>query len=67
MIANKRSSWLFNKFSLSALKDMYRGQYGEYANWFKGVIWEHVMRMYFDLRAIEKSVWNINKIGEWTK
>ena len=67
MIANKRSSWLLNKFSLSALKDVYGEQYREDANWFKGVIWEHVMHMYFDLRAIEKSVWNINKIGEGTK
>ena len=67
MIANKRSPWLLNKFSWSALKDVYGEQYREDANWFKGVIWEHVMRMYFDLSAIEKSVWNINKIGEWTK
>ena len=49
MIANKRISWLINKFSLSALKDVYGEQYREDANWFKGVIWEHVMRMYFDL------------------
>ena len=33
MITNKKSSKLLNKFSLSALKEMYRKQYGEYAYW----------------------------------
>ena len=48
MIANKRISWLLNKFSSSALKDVYGEQYREDANWFKGVIWEHVMCMYLN-------------------
>ena len=33
MITNKRSSWLLNKFSLSAPEEMYREQCGEYAYW----------------------------------
>ena len=33
MITNKRNSWLFDKFSLSAPQEMYREQYGECANW----------------------------------
>ena len=31
MITNKRSSWLVNKFSLLAPKEMYEEKYGEYA------------------------------------
>ena len=34
---NWRSSWMLNKFSLSASWEMSRGQYGEYAYWCKGV------------------------------
>ena len=37
MITNSRSSWLLNKFSLSAPQEMYREQYGEYAYWCEGV------------------------------
>ena len=33
MIINWRSSWLLNKFSSLAPKEMYREQYGEYAFW----------------------------------
>ena len=33
MITNLKSSWFLNKFSLSALQEMYREQYGEYAFW----------------------------------
>ena len=31
MITNQSSSWLRNKFSLSASLEMYKEQYGEYA------------------------------------
>ena len=31
MVTNQRSLWLFTKFSLSAPKEMYGEQYGEYA------------------------------------
>ena len=37
MIINLRSSWLLNKFSLSASKEMYRAQYEEYVFWCWGV------------------------------
>ena len=33
MVTNCRSSWLLNKFSLSAAYKMHREQYGEYAYW----------------------------------
>ena len=33
MITNFSSSWLLNKFSLSASLEMYGEQYGEYAYW----------------------------------
>ena len=33
MITYKRGIWLLNKFSLSAPKEMYREQYGEYEYW----------------------------------
>ena len=33
MITNLESSWFSSKFSSSALEEMYREQYGEYANW----------------------------------
>ena len=33
MITNWRSSWLLNKFSLSASLEMYGEQYEEYAYW----------------------------------
>ena len=33
MITKLISSWLLNKFSLSAPLEMYREQYGEYAHW----------------------------------
>ena len=36
MIINWRTSWLLNKFSLLAHKEIYREQYGEYAFWYKG-------------------------------
>ena len=37
MIINWRTSWLLNKFSLPAHKEIYREQYGEYAFWYWGV------------------------------
>ena len=33
MITNWKSSWLLNKFSLSAPQEMYKQQYGEYTYW----------------------------------
>ena len=33
MITNKRNSWFFDKFSLSAPQEMYKEQYGECTNW----------------------------------
>ena len=36
MMPNKRSFWSVNKFSLTAPKEMYKEQYGEYALWLKG-------------------------------
>ena len=33
MITDYRSSWLLDKFSLSAPKEMHKEQYGEYAYW----------------------------------
>ena len=33
MIPNFLSSWFLYKFSSSALQEMYREQYGEYADW----------------------------------
>ena len=32
-----RSSWMLNKFSMSASSEMYGEQYEEYAYWYKGV------------------------------
>ena len=37
MIIKQRCFWLFNKFSLQVPWEMYREQYGEYANWCLGV------------------------------
>ena len=37
MITNSRSSWLLNKFSLSAPQEMCKKQKGEYAYWCYGV------------------------------
>ena len=37
MITNWRGSWLLNKFSLLAPKEMYKAQYGEFAYWYEGV------------------------------
>ena len=37
MIINWRTSWLLNKFSLPAHKEIYREQFGEYAFWYWGV------------------------------
>ena len=34
MITNSRSSWLLDKFSLSARYEMYDEQYGEYEYWY---------------------------------
>ena len=37
MIATPKKLWLFNKFSLSVLKETYREEYGEGGFWCKGV------------------------------
>ena len=37
MIATPKKLWLFNKFSLSVLKETYKEEYGEGAFWCKGV------------------------------
>ena len=41
MITTRISSWLLNKFSLSARQEMYMEQYGEYAYWCSGVKDKH--------------------------
>ena len=41
MITTWISSWLLNKFSLSARQEMYMEQYGEYAYWCSGVKDKH--------------------------
>ena len=36
MITSEGTFWLANKFSLSAPKELYKEQCGEYAYWYKG-------------------------------
>ena len=71
MITNYRSSWLLNKFSLSASLKICRYQYGEYAYWCQVVFSTWFSFMHFQKSHISKEGREFKrKIGDqsaWTQ